>query len=250
MKTPGTRVLKIQNPRECRIIERLNRFVVKIEISGNACRAHINNTGRLSEFMARGRKAFCYPSKSLTKTDFKLFAVVEGGLAALIDTQLQMRAFENALSAGLIPWLEQCRLIKRNAKLGTSLIDYLLGCRNRKVFLEVKSAVLREHQQAMYPDCPSERGQKHTREISDYVRTGGKAFILFMAALPKVKAFKPNAEADPQLSKLLGEAARIGVDVRAIGLYYNPKDSGVYLYNPDLDIKLNEDSDENLGHPS
>jgi len=240
LKKPGVRVLRIQNPHECRIVERLNRFVVKIEIKGQTFRAHINNTGRPSEFIIRGRKAFCYPSKNLIKTDVKLFAVGERGLGALIDTQLQMKAFENALSARLIPWLKECRLIKRNAKLGTSLIDYLLECGNQKVFLEVKSAVLRENQQALYPDCPSERGQKHIKEISAYVRKGGKAFILFMAALPQVKAFKPNREADPLLSDLLAEAARVGVQVKAIGLYYGPRDSGIYLYNPDLEIKLEE----------
>lgn len=240
MKKPITRLLNIQNPRECRILERLNRFVVKIQIDGQTYRAHINNTGRSSEFMIRGRRAFCYPDENLIKTDVKLFAVGERGLGVLIDTRLQMKAFEKALSARLIPWLEECRLIKRNAKLGTSLIDYLLEYGNQKVILEVKSAVLREEEYAMYPDCPSERGQKHTREISYYVRTGGKAFILFMAALPQVKAFKPNTEADPVLSDLLVEAARIGVDVRAIGLYYDPRDSGVYLYNPDLEVSLED----------
>jgi sugar fermentation stimulation protein A len=235
-----TRIFRIEQARECRILERLNRFVVKIEIKGQTYRAHINNTGRLSEFMIKGRKAFCYPSKNLIKTDAKLFAVGERGLGALIDTQLQMKAFEMALRTHLIPWLKGCRLIKRNAMLGTSLIDYLLECRNQEVFLEVKSAVLRENQQAMYPDCPSDRGQRHIKEITEYVRQGGEAFILFMAALPQVKAFKPNREADPLLSELLVGAARVGVKVKAIGLYYDPIDSGVYLYNPDLEIKLEE----------
>ncbi len=235
-----TKILRIEQARECRILERLNRFVVEIEIESQTYRAHINNTGRLSEFMIKGREAFCYPSKNLIKTDVKLFAVGERGLGALIDTQLQMKAFEKALSTHLIPWLKECRLIKRNAKLGTSLIDYLLECRSQEVFLEVKSAVLREDRYAMYPDCPSERGQKHIKEITEHVRLGGEAFILFMAALPQAKAFKPHREADPLLSELLEEAVRVGVRVKAIGLYYDPKDSGIYLYNPDLEVKLEE----------
>ena len=112
---------------------------------------------------------------------------------------------------------------------------------NREAFLEVKSAVLREDPFVMYPDCPSERGQKHIKEITDYVHQGGMAYILFMAALPQAKAFKPNKKADPVLSKLLVKAARVGVKVKAMGLYYNPKDSGVYLYNPDLDINLEDE---------
>ncbi len=46
--------------------------------------------------------------------------------------------------------------------------------------------------------------------------------------------------ADPLLNNLLVEAAGIGVKVKAIGLYYDAEDTGVYLYSPDLDIKLNE----------
>lgn len=215
--------------------------MVKIEIRGKPFRAHINNTGRLSEFMNRGGIAFCFPNEHLVKTGFRLFAVGERGLGCLIDTQLQMKAFEKALDSNLIPWLRGCRMIKKNAKLGTSLIDYLLDCGSQEVFLEVKSVVLRENQYAMYPDCPSERGQKHIKEITDYVRKGGKALILFMAALPQVRAFKPNKPADPLLNNFLVEASRIGVRVKSIGLFYHPQDSGVYFYNPDLDINLNED---------
>jgi len=81
-------------------------------------------------------------------------------LGALIDNQLQMKAFEKSLEANLIPWLLGCHILKRNAKLGASRIDYLLDCNGKKVYLEVKSAVLREGDYAMYPDCPSDRGRK------------------------------------------------------------------------------------------
>jgi len=57
-----------------------------------------------------------------------LFSVVEGNLGAVVDTRLQMRAFEEALRMELIPWLRGCRLLKRDARLGLSLTDYLLQC--------------------------------------------------------------------------------------------------------------------------
>lgn len=51
------KLFRIENPQECRIIERLNRFVVKIEVKGNNHPAYINNTGRLYELLVNGRKA-------------------------------------------------------------------------------------------------------------------------------------------------------------------------------------------------
>ncbi|MBK5190602.1 MAG: DNA/RNA nuclease SfsA, partial [Methanosarcinales archaeon] len=149
------RIVRIDDPQECRLIERFNRFVVKVEIKGNYHPAHITNTGKLSELLVTGRQAFCFRTHHHSKTDFRLFAIEECGLGALIDTQLQMKAFENCLEGNIIPWFEGCRILKRNARLGASRIDYLLDCNGKAVYLEVKSAVLREEEHAMYPDCAS-----------------------------------------------------------------------------------------------
>ncbi|MBN1763427.1 MAG: DNA/RNA nuclease SfsA [Methanomicrobia archaeon] len=237
----STRLIRIENPQECRIIERLNRFVVLIERDGTVYRAHITNTGRLLEFMVKGQKAFCFKTPQQHhrgKTDCRLFAIEERGLGALIDTWLQMKAFEDALLRNLIPWLAGCRMRKRNAALGASRsrIDYLLECHDKQVYLEVKSAVLRDGAYAMYPDCPTERGRKHVRELTNYVRAGGTGIVVFVAALPYVRAFKPNRAADPKLSDALVVAQSSGVDVRALGLYYNPEDGWVYLFEQDLAV--------------
>ena len=201
-------------------------------------RAYIANTGRLLGYLVKGKKGFCVRTYRKGKTDCRLFAIKENGLGGIIDTQLQMRAFERALEMRLIPWLKQCEILRRNAKLGRSLIDYLLEGNGKRVYLEVKSAVLRDGRYAMYPDCPSSRGRKHIEELRDHVREGGRGIILLIAGLPEVRAFKPNKSADPEMHKLLEEAHKLGVDLKSIGMYYNPEDSFVYLFNPDLEIDL------------
>ena len=236
---PGIKVLKIGRPLECRIIERLNRFVVLIEIAETEYRAHITNTGRLSELIVRGQKAYCFRTHHRGRTDFRLFAIDEQGLGALIDTWLQMKAFEKSLERNIIPWLAGCSMLKRNAPLGVARIDYLLKCAGKdEIYLELKSAVLRDGVCAMYPDCPSDRGRKHIHELSDYVHAGGKGILLFMAALPYVTEFKPNKAADAKIYEALTKAHVAGVDVRAIGLYYNPTDSWVCLFNLDLETNI------------
>jgi len=37
-----------------------------------------------------------------------------------------MKAFEAALEKNLLPWLKNVHLIKRNVRLGVSVLDYLL----------------------------------------------------------------------------------------------------------------------------
>lgn len=149
-----------------------------------------------------------------------------------------MKAFEKALAMGLIPWLEGCAILKRNTRLGNSVIDYLLACGGKKVYLEVKSAVLREGRYAMYPDCPSARGRRYIMEIIDRRAAGGAAAILFIAALPEVAAFRPSRVGDPELCDSLIEARDTGVNIKAVALVYNPRDSSVYLYHPDLAVEL------------
>ncbi|UCE43386.1 MAG: DNA/RNA nuclease SfsA [Candidatus Aminicenantes bacterium] len=226
----------IPNVLSCRIVERINRFVVNIEIGGKIHKAHITNTGRLHEFLVRGRKGFCFETPSAIKTEFRLFAVEEKSLGALIDTQLQMKTFETAQRQGLIPWLKGAAFVRRNARLGGSLLDYLFDRKGNPVYLEVKSAVLREGKFAMYPDCPTLRGQRHVEELMHWVRKGGTAFILFVAALPYVVGFKLYKSADPRLFDLLEKAMDLGVQVKSLGIYFQPVDSFLYMYNPDLDV--------------
>jgi sugar fermentation stimulation protein A len=222
----------------CRIIERTNRFVVNIEIERKVFRAHINNTGRLQEILIRGRRGFCFETPNTAKTAFRLFAVAEKNCGALIDTQFQMKSFEMAYQKDLIPWLKEYTFLQRNAKLGDSLIDYLFECNGNPVYLEVKSAVIREGEYAMYPDCPTARGQRHVEELISWRGEGRGAFVLFIAALPQIIGFKPNRSGDPRLFSLLEKAKDLGVQVKAMGLYFNPADSFLYLYNPDLDVVI------------
>jgi len=232
------KILRIEEPFKCLIVERVNRFVVKISVNAKLYRAYINNTGRLLEYLDEGREGFCVKTRETGRTDCRLFSVKDDGLGAVIDTQLQMKVFEKALEMQMVPWIYRCKIQRRNAKLGESLIDYLMDCTGRNIYLEVKSAVLREGEYAMYPDRPSVRGRRHIKELTDHVKREGQGIILFIAALPRVKAFKPNRAADPEFHELLRGAQENGVDVKSIGLHYNPDDSFVYLFSPALRVNL------------
>lgn len=223
---------------ECTIVSRENRFVILVEVNGETFRASTNNTGRLKQFIIKGRKAVCIRHSKSMRTDFRLFAIEDSRQAAIIDTRLQMQAFETALEKQLIPWLKGFWMVKRDVQLGNSRIDYLLKKNSQQMYLEVKSAVLREGNYAMYPDCPTARGRKHVSELAQHVTFGGKAIILFLAALPGVSAFKPFWDGDEELCRLLVMANKSGVELRAMGLMYDPDDSGVYLYAPDLPAEI------------
>jgi DNA-binding sugar fermentation-stimulating protein len=62
---------------------------------------------------------------------------------------------------------------------------------------------------------------------------------VFIAALPGVNAFKPNKSADSRIYELLVKAEREEIKVKARGLFYNPRDSQIWLFSPDLKVDLN-----------
>ena len=233
-----TQLLSVESPIECSIVQRINRFVVEVQVRGRSHLAWINNTGRLHQFLVPGRAGFCVERQGRGKTAYRLFAIREGSLGAVIDTHLQMGAFERCVERGLFPWLKGCRQLRRNVRLNNSVIDYLLECDAGEAYLEVKSAVLRQGLYAMYPDCPSARGRKHVQELTKYAAHAGRAYIVFIAALPGVEAFQPNRFGDAALPGLLVAAHKAGVEIRSVGMFYCPDSHSVDLFDPDLRIDL------------
>lgn len=231
---PSQKLMELSKVKPCTIIKRLNRFVVEIKIDSIHTYASINNTGKLQDFLVNGNKGYCV-EKSTGKTGYKLIAVQDIEKASLIDTHLQMRAFEKALENKLIPWLANCKIIRRNPRVMKSVLDYLL---ENETYVEIKSAVLRVENKASYPDCPTERGRRHIRDLIELARKGKKAMIIFLAGLAKVKAFTPARWIDYKVADALVEAKREGVKIKALSMYFDPEDSTIVLENSDLPVKL------------
>lgn len=236
MRSSGVELLRLPEPTVGEIIRRVNRFTVEVLVAGKIERAYINNTGRLAEYLVRGKKCFCL-RKERGATGLRLIAVEDLNSAALIDTVIQMKSFEVALEKRLLPWA-RCAIVAKNVKLRNSIVDYLLKCGGDFIYAELKSAVLRDGVFAAYPDCPTLRGRRHIADLLEHVKAGGKGLILFVAALPGVSAFRPYVKGDPEVARLLGAAASAGVEVKAIALHYNPTTSTVVLDNPDLPVQL------------
>jgi sugar fermentation stimulation protein A len=273
-------LLKIENYEKGVIIKRLNRFVVKARVKNKNILAHLNNTGRLEDFIKKGEVGLFLPinadyadstQTAPTKLKFRLSMIKEiKNIYSVIDTQLQMKCFEIALKKGYISWLKGAKILKRNFRINNSLIDYLIEYKNKKYLLEIKSAVMKYKNFAMYPDCPSIRGQKHIKELINIQSTritdrinypnkepnknlkfgqdSGKTFgynsgryfpiILFIAGMKNISAFSPNKNADPKIYELLKIAEEKEVKIKAIQIYFDEKRKSVILENDNLPVIL------------
>ena len=58
--------------------------------------------------------------------------------------------------------------------------------------------------------------------------------IAFMIGLRDVMGFRPSKDVDPEIHKLLLSGSQIGLEIKAIGVYYDPRQSSIRLWNPDV----------------
>ncbi len=229
-------VLDVIDVLECVFIERRNRFTGLAYIGGGIEGVHITNTGRLLEILTPERPCLAYRIDGV-KLKYRLAGVKVGEEGyAVIDTILQARAFEKAIEANVIPWLMGCSIASRNPRVGGSLLDYKLTCNGNTVFIEVKSAVLMGPSgEAMYPDCPTTRGQRHVRELIKMANSGLNVMLVMIAGLPNAKCFKPYEEGDPIVYELIKKAYTNGVPVKALSIYIDGK-GRIILEDPDLPL--------------
>lgn len=220
---------------DCIFKARLNRFVGEALIGGRPEAVHITNTGRLKEYLVEGRRCLAAPIKG-RRIKYRLVGVEDQSRYAVIDTRTQSRAFEEAVKRGLICGLEGCRIAGREPLVETGRLDYLLDCGSRRLLVETKSAVLRGPRgEAMYPDCPSDRGLRHVKLLVRLHESNVGVAIVFTAGMPGASCFKPYLEGDPRIYEALREAYEAGVPIIAYSIAV-ARDGLVTLENPCLPL--------------
>lgn len=234
-------LLRLPSVRECTIRRRLNRFVVEATIDGRVEKLHNTNTGRLLDLLVEGRRCLAEPING-RKLRWRLTAVEDSeypGTWDIVNTLAQNRAFEIAVKRSMLPYTKGCEVLSRNPRVGSSFLDYVLTCGGRPVYVETKSAVLRgPNNEAMYPDCPTARGVRHVKELVRLVKEGENVLLLFIAAMPGPRCFRPYEKGDPELAAELGRALREGVSVKALSMHglMAGEELVIVLENPELPL--------------
>ncbi len=207
---------------ECVFARRLNRFVAEAVIQGRVERLHVTNTGRLHDHLVPGRECLAARIRG-RKLSYRLVAVRDGPAYAVIDTRTQSRAFEEAVERGLLCFLRGCRIAGREPRHGGGRLDYELECPGGRVLVETKSAVLRGPRgEAMYPDCPTDRGLRHILGVMELNARGTPAALVFIAAMPGARCFKPYREGDERVYEALSRALARGTPIYSFSIYMTP----------------------------
>ncbi len=199
-------------------LERLNRFVARVEIDGREERVHVKNTGRCAELLVPGNAVYLEKSNVLTrKTAYDLIAVekktLDGVRLVNMDSMAPNRAAAEWLSAGALGEMQNLRA---EATIGDSRFDFCAEQAGRRVVIEVKGCTLEEDGVARFPDAPTERGVKHVRGLIQLAKQGCRCIVLIVIQMKGVQVFQPNWKTHPEFGQALVDAQSAGVEIIAM----------------------------------
>ena len=203
--------MKYNNILTGEFISRPNRFIAKISVNGREETVHVKNTGRCRELLVPGAEVILERAENENrKTKFDLVSVYKGDRLINMDSQAP-----NKIAGELLHKLFPGAQIQPEQKYKNSRIDFFINDNGTKIFTEVKGVTLEENGIAMFPDAPTERGVKHVRELTESVKEGYEACILFIVQMKGIRLLTPNYTTHREFGEALKDAYKAGVKIIA-----------------------------------
>lgn len=206
--------------------KRYKRFLADIILDeGQTITAHCPNSGSMLGVNEPGTRVWVSlsPNAAQRKYAYTWELVEKESLAQKvyvgINTALTNKLVERWLQTQQLPFLNEYKNIQREVPYGQgSRIDFLLSqgqTDSPECYVEVKSVHLAHGTAASFPDSPTQRGQKHLRELMAVKRQGKRAVTLYVVQRNDCKSFGIEESIDPLYAKLAREAQQEGVEFYA-----------------------------------
>lgn len=203
------------------LIKRYKRFLADVRLDNDEIiTIHCANTGAMTG-CAEPNSIVWYSESTNPKRklpgSWELTQTVNNDWICINTMQANLIVKE-AIEQQKIAELVDYQQIRSEVKYGheNSRIDLLLQQAELvDCYLEVKSVTLYDanNQYGYFPDAVTTRGQKHLRELSEMVKQGQRAIILFLIQHSAIRQFSPAKHIDPTYSHLLAQAIDCGVEV-------------------------------------
>jgi sugar fermentation stimulation protein A len=204
------------------LIKRYKRFLADVRLDdGSFVTATCPNTGTMLGLTDPGMTIHLSRSDSPTRKYAHTWEMTERPGFGLIgiNTGRPNMLVEKAVRSGLIGSLAGYGTIRREVKYGTnSRIDLLLEKEGKPpCYVEVKNVTLyRKPKLAEFPDCPTERGTKHLAELSEMVKAGHRAVMVYCIQGGGAEAFALTPDIDPIYDAAFRKARAQGVEAIAV----------------------------------
>jgi len=207
------------------LIQRYKRFLADVRLGdGAVVTATCPNTGSMMGLKGPGQVVWLSTSNSPTRKYRHTWELVEHDLGkgpALVgvNTSHPNKIVTEAIVAGKLLSLGGYAVLERERKYGkNSRIDILLSDPAKGLaYVEVKNVHMsRRAGRAEFPDSVTERGTKHLGELSDMVRAGHRAVMVYLIQRSDVTALSLARDVDPVYVAAFETAQAAGVEMLAL----------------------------------
>lgn len=221
------------------IVDRSNRFVVRVRFNGEPERAFLGDPGALEGIVEPGRTILCNAVNDPERaTDYDAIAVQHEDIYVSVRAALANDLFERVLEREAVSSFSGYSIQRREPPLPEhGRTDFLLvSPTGADVYVEVKSCTYAENGVAKFPDRPTKRGRRHLASLRSLFEKGIETHVVFVVQRPDIERFRPYREVDPEFASLLTEIAETGVGVHAVVAEFDPPH--YWLRDTDLPIEL------------
>lgn len=223
------------------VVDRPNRFVVRVRFDGSPERAFLGDPGALAGLLEPGSEVLCAAADDPERaTSYDAIAVRDGEVYVSLRAALANDLFERCLAREALPAFAGYALREREPDLPEhGRADFrLAGPDGASAVVEVKSCTHVDGRVAKFPDRQTERGRRHLRSLEGIVQSGHEAHLVFVVQRPDAERVRPYRSVDPEFADLLARVRDAGVRVHAIATAFDPP--RYVLANEDLPVDLSE----------
>jgi len=207
-----------------RFIKRYKRFLTDVELqNGKVVVAHCANSGSMLSVNDPGAEVWISPAKNPDRKLRYTWEIIRIGQTLVgVNTSHPNTIGADAVAKGKIPELKGYDTIKREVKYGNnSRIDLLLNRNDPNndinCYVEIKSVTMKRDRSrnapVEFPDAVTTRGTKHLVELSNMVKEGHRAVMLYLVQRTDSPAFSIAGDIDPNYERGLAKAIEAGVEV-------------------------------------
>lgn len=207
------------------LLQRYKRFLADVRLDdGTTVTATCPNTGSMMGLCAPGQVVYLSTSDSPTRKYQHTWELVEHDLGkgpklVGVNTSHPNKIVAEAITQSKVAPVVGYATLERERKYGkNSRIDILLSDPEKGMaYVEIKNVHMsRKAGRAEFPDSVTERGAKHLVELSDMVRAGHRAVMIFLIQRNDVAALSLARDVDPGYGAAFDLAAEAGVEMLAL----------------------------------
>jgi len=207
--------LKFDKLYKGRLIKRYKRFLADIILdNGEKITAHVPNSGAMTSCIEPNCSVWVtYHDNPKRKLKYTLELTKMGQNLICTNTGVANKISIEAIKDGTIKELQGYDNLTPEQKYGkNSRIDILLENENERCYVEVKSVSLRLDNTLAFPDAITTRGEKHLIELSNMVKQGHRAVMLYIIQRTDDLPFRLANEIDKKYANSFNQVSKLGVE--------------------------------------